>query len=62
MLKLRTISIRDYAVLESEQRTGRIRFATELMPCVCPSCFSFSEAAKPFVQGCEKSPCRSHQM
>jgi hypothetical protein len=29
MLKLRSIGIRDYAVLESEQRIGRIRFADE---------------------------------
>ena len=34
MLKLRSIGIRDYSVLEGEQRTGRIRFATERMPCV----------------------------
>jgi hypothetical protein len=27
MLKLRTIGIRDYSVLESGQRIGRIRFA-----------------------------------
>ena len=32
MLKLRTIGIRDYAVLESEQRIGRIRFAAERNP------------------------------
>ena len=28
-LKLRSIGIRDYAVLESEQRIGRIRLASE---------------------------------
>ena len=33
MLKLR-IGIRDYAVLESEQRIARIRFAAERMPSV----------------------------
>jgi hypothetical protein len=27
MLKLRTIGIRDYSVLEGEQRIGRMRFA-----------------------------------
>jgi hypothetical protein len=27
MLKLRTIGIRDYSVLEGEQRIGQIRFA-----------------------------------
>jgi len=32
MLKLRTIGIRDYSVLEGEQRIGRIRFADERMP------------------------------
>jgi len=32
MLKLRTIGIRDYRVLEGEQRIGRIRFADERMP------------------------------
>ena len=34
MLKLRLIGIRDYSVLEDGQRIGRIRFATEHMPCV----------------------------
>jgi hypothetical protein len=34
MLKLRSIGLSDYAVLESEQRIGRIRLATERMPCV----------------------------
>ena len=62
MLKLRTIGLSDYSVLEGRQRIGRIRLATERMPCVCPLCFSFSEAAKPLAQGCEESPCRSHQM
>ena len=33
MLKLRSIGIRDYSVLEGEQRIGRIRLATERMPC-----------------------------
>ena len=32
MLKLRSIGIRDYSVLEGEQRIGRIRFAGERMP------------------------------
>ena len=32
MLKLRTIGIRDYRVLEGRQRMGRIRFADERMP------------------------------
>jgi hypothetical protein len=32
MLKLRTIGIRDYRVLEGRQRIGRIRFADEHMP------------------------------
>ena len=32
MLKLRTIGIRDYSVLEGEQRIGRIRFASERNP------------------------------
>ena len=34
MLKLRSIDLSDYAVLESRQRIGRIRLATERMPCV----------------------------
>ena len=34
MLKLRSIGLSDYAVLESGQRIGRIRLATEHMPCV----------------------------
>ena len=34
MLKLRSIDLSDYAVLESGQRIGRIRLATERMPCV----------------------------
>jgi hypothetical protein len=32
MLKLRTIGIRDYAMLEGGQRIGRIRFADERIP------------------------------
>jgi hypothetical protein len=32
MLKLRSIGIRDYRVLEDGQRIGRIRFADERMP------------------------------
>jgi hypothetical protein len=32
MLKLRSIGLSDYAVLESGQRIGRIRFADERMP------------------------------
>ena len=32
MLKLRSIGIRDYSVLEGEQRIGRIRFAGERIP------------------------------
>jgi hypothetical protein len=34
MLKLRSIGLSDYAVLERGQRIGRIRLATERMPCV----------------------------
>jgi hypothetical protein len=34
MLKLRSIDLSDYAVLEGRQRIGRIRLATERMPCV----------------------------
>ena len=34
MLKLRPIGLSDYSVLESGQRIGRIRLATERMPCV----------------------------
>ena len=33
-LKLRPIGIRDYSVREGSQRIGRIRFATERMPCI----------------------------
>ena len=33
-MKLRSIGLSDYAVLESGQRIGRIRLATERMPCV----------------------------
>jgi hypothetical protein len=32
--KLRTIGLCDYSVLEGGQRIGRIRLATERMPCV----------------------------
>jgi hypothetical protein len=32
MLKLRTIGMRDYCVLEGEQRIGRNRFAEERIP------------------------------
>jgi len=32
MLKLRTIGIRDYSVLEGRQRIGRIRLAEERIP------------------------------
>jgi hypothetical protein len=32
MLKLRSIGIRDYSVLEGEQRVGRIRFSDERLP------------------------------
>jgi hypothetical protein len=34
MLKLRMIGLSDYSVLEGRQRIGRIRLATERMPCV----------------------------
>jgi hypothetical protein len=34
MLKLRSNGLSDYSVLEGEQRIGRIRLATERMPCV----------------------------
>ena len=33
MLKLRSIGLSDYSVLEGSQRIGRIRLATERMPC-----------------------------
>ena len=32
MLKLRSIGLSDYSVLEGRQRIGRIRLATERMP------------------------------
>ena len=34
MLKLRSIGLSDFAVLEGRQRIGRIRLATERMPCL----------------------------
>ena len=34
MLKLRSIGLSDFAVFEGKQRIGRIRLATERMPCV----------------------------
>jgi len=34
MLKLRTIDLSDFAVFEGRQRIGRIRLATERMPCL----------------------------
>jgi hypothetical protein len=34
MLKLRSIGLSDYSVLDGGQRIGRIRLATERMPCV----------------------------
>ena len=34
MLKLRSIDLSDLAVFEGKQRIGRIRLATERMPCV----------------------------
>ena len=34
MLKLRSIGLSDFAVLEGRQRIGRIRLATEHMPCL----------------------------
>ena len=34
MLKLRSIGLSDYSVLEGRQRIGRIRLATERMPCI----------------------------
>ena len=33
MLKLRSIGLSDYSVLEGSHRIGRIRLATERMPC-----------------------------
>jgi hypothetical protein len=33
MLKLRTIGLSDYSVLEGRHRIGRIRLATERLPC-----------------------------
>jgi hypothetical protein len=34
MLTLRSIDLSDFAVFEGKQRIGRIRLATERMPCV----------------------------
>ena len=34
MLKLRSIGLSNYSVLEGRQRIGRIRLATERMPCL----------------------------
>ena len=34
MLKLRSIDLSDFAVFEGNRRIGRIRLATERMPCV----------------------------
>ena len=34
MLKLRSIGLSDFAVLEGRQRIGRIRLATERVPCL----------------------------
>jgi hypothetical protein len=34
LLKFRSIGLSDYAVLEGSNRIGRIRLATERMPCV----------------------------
>ena len=34
MLKLRSIGLSDYSVLKGRQRIGRIRLATERMPCL----------------------------
>jgi hypothetical protein len=34
MLKFRSIGLSDFAVLEGRQRIGRIRLATERMPCL----------------------------
>jgi len=34
MLKLRSLGLDDYSVLEGRQPIGRIRLATERMPCV----------------------------
>ena len=34
MLKLRPIDLSDFAVFEGKQRIGRIRLASERMPCV----------------------------
>ena len=34
MLKPRSIGLSDYSVLEGRRRIGRIRLATERMPCV----------------------------
>ena len=34
MLKLRSIDLSDFAVFEGKQRIGRIRLATERMPCI----------------------------
>jgi hypothetical protein len=33
MLKLRSLGLNDYSVLEGRQRIGRIRLATERLPC-----------------------------
>ena len=34
MLKLRSLGLDDFSVLEGRQRIGRIRLATERMPCL----------------------------
>jgi hypothetical protein len=34
MLKLRSIGLSEFAVFEGRRRIGRIRFATERMPCI----------------------------
>jgi len=34
MLKLRSLSLSDFSVIDGRQRVGRIRLATERMPCI----------------------------
>ena len=34
MLKLRSLSLSDFSVIDGRQRVGRIRLATERMPCL----------------------------
>ena len=54
MLKLRTIGINDYSVLEGRQRIGRIRFADERLP---PAwLWSVQITARRFADGIGRGP------